>query len=132
MALPQTLAGISGFIIFIAVVLGITAADIFPEQTTNIQDTQTNMINVASSMTNGTQEPSTISSILGIVGLDAIYQYITNFLYIMGSFIVLFFQYLLMFLGIALLVPPEFYVFFAVMGMTSIIAILKLIFLSGD
>jgi len=133
MGLPQTLAGIAGFMIFIVVILGLTAPDIFPDQSANIVSTQNDITNAAKQVTNqSTGEQSLASEILGIAGLDGIYNYISNFLYIIGKFIVIFFQYLAMFLGIALILPPEFYVFFGIMGITTIVAIVKLIFLSGD
>jgi len=133
MGLPQTLAGIAGFMIFIVVILGLTAPDVFPDQSAEIVSTQQDITNAARQVTNqSTGEQSIASEILGIAGLDGIYNYISNFLYIIGKFIVIFFQYLAMFLGIALILPPEFYVFFGIMGITTIVAIVKLIFLSGD
>jgi len=126
MGLPQTLAGIAGFMIFIVVILGLTAPDIFSDQSADIVATQQDITNAAMHVTNQStgEQRSLVSEILGVAGLDGVY--------ILGKFIVIFFQYLAMFLGIALILPSEFYVFFGIMGITTIVSIVKLLFLSGD
>ena len=131
--LPNTLSGLAGFMIFVVVILGMTAPDLFPSEVEDIQNTQEDMRQTATHMTNTTSgEPSAVSDLLGLAGLDGIYNFITNYLYLMGQFIVLFFQYVAMFMGISLMIPTEFYVFFAIIGMSTIISIVKLIFLAGD
>ena len=131
--LPNTLSGLAGFIIFVVLVLGMTAPDLFPSHIEEITTTQNNIALTAGQITNNTaQGENIISDILGVAGLDGIYNIIFNILYITGAFVVLMFEYVTMFLGIALIVPTEFYVFFAIIGMSTIIALVKLIFLAGD
>jgi len=131
--LPNTLSGLAGFFVFVVVILGMTAPDLFPDEAAAIGETQANMVRTAASMTNTTtQEQGALAEALGLGGLEGIYNFVTNYLYLLGSFIVLFFQYLGMFIGIALIVPSEFYVFFGIISISTIIAVVKLIFLSGD
>jgi len=131
--LPNTLSGLAGFFIFVVVILGMTAPDMFPDEAGNIVETQTNIVTVATHITNAsTQEQSDLASALGLGGLEGIYHFVTNYLFLLGSFAILMFQYLGMFIGIAVIVPTEFHVFFGILSISTVIAIMKLIFLSGD
>lgn len=136
MGLPTTLAGISGFIIFIVFVVAISASDLYPAQSQIIVDSQNEFYDNLNRTTNITatpeESPGFWRTIFGLVGLDGIYVFITNFFSMLVSFIVLQVGYVFLFFGIAGTIPPEFYLLFAILGMSAIIAILKLIFMSGD
>ena len=135
MGLPGTLAGIVGMIIFIIFMIGISASDIFPDESQKVRIAQedfTNALNRSTSSVNSTSEVGFVSKLLGAVGLDGIYDFIRNFLSMLVAFIVMVVQYLLLFIGITTILPSEFYVFFALISSGLIIAIIKLVFLSGD
>lgn len=126
--IPNSLAGIIGFLIFVVLVLSMSAGDLFPDQTKGISDTQ-NRFNVnLNSTINSSVTPATDvwSSIANV------FDTITGFFGVIITFIEMIFQYFFFFIGISLLLPPEFYVFFAILSSGLIIAIIKLIFLSGD
>ena len=135
MGLPQSLAGIVGFLIFIIFIISISASDIYPDQTKSITDSQNNFINNFNKSVNTTATQGNIGfwgTVLGITGLDGIYNFITNFFSMIVSFIIMVGGYILLFFGIATTIPSDFYVFFALIGSGLIIAIVKLIFLNGD
>ena len=135
MSLPTTLAGIAGFLITVIFLIGISATDIFPDESQKIVHSQTDFTNAL----NQSVTPITTStdigffgSLLGVVGLDGIYDFIRNFLSLLVSFIVMIVSYLFLFIGIATILPTEFYLLFALIISGSIIAIVKLIFIAGD
>jgi purine-cytosine permease-like protein len=135
MGLPSTLGGIAGFIIAIIFLIGISATDLYPNQSKNIVTSQndfTRALNQSTQTVNSTSDVGFFGRILGVVGLDGIYDFIRNFLSMLVSFIVMMVQYVFMFIGIATILPTEFYLLFALMISGTIIALIKLIFLSGD
>lgn len=133
MGLPQSLAGIVGFLIFIIFIVSISASDIYPDQTKQITDSQNNFIaNFNNSVNTTAVNPGFWGTVLGLTGLDGIYNFITNFFSMIVSFVIMVGGYILLFFGIAATIPSDFYVFFALMGSGLIIAIVKLIFLNGD
>jgi len=135
MGLPQSLAGIVGFLIFIIFIVSISASDVYPDQTKQITDSQNNFIanfNKTVNTTASQENPGFWGTILGLTGLDGIYNFITNFFSMIVSFVIMVGGYILLFFGISTTIPSEFYVFFALLGSGLIIAVVKLIFLSGD
>lgn len=135
MGLPQSLAGIVGFLIFVIFIVSISASDVYPDETEKITDAQNNFIanfNNSVNATASSENQGFWSTILGFTGLDGIYNFITNFFSMIVSFIIMVGGYILLFFGIATTIPSDFYVFFALIGSGLIIAIVKLIFLNGD
>jgi hypothetical protein len=139
MGLPTTLAGIAGFLIFVVLIIGMSASDLYPNETAKIQQTQDNYLNALNISTN-TSAPAApasfwdnpIASVLNLVGLDGIYTAILNFFGMIITFIVMMVGSLFLFMGIASTIPAEVAVFFAIIASSAIIAIVKLIFLSGE
>ena len=135
MALPQTLAGLAGLMIACIFVIGMTASDIFPDESAKIVKSQIDFneaLNKSTNPTGAASEVSWFGKLLGLAGVDGIYDFIRNFFSMLVSFIVMIVQYVLLFVGIARILPTEFYLFFALMVSTGIILIVKLIFWSGD
>jgi hypothetical protein len=135
MGFPTTLAGIAGFLIACMFLIGISATDVFPDETQKIVHSQndfTNALNRSTAPVNTSSDVGFFGSLLGVVGLDGIYDFIRNFLSLLVSFIVMMVQYLLLFIGISTILPTEFYLFFALIISGTVIAIVKLIFIAGD
>jgi len=135
MGLPNTLAGIVGMLIFVIFIVAISASDIYPAETKSITTAQNTFINNFNKSVNSTasqENPGFWGTVLGITGLDGIYNFITNFFSMIVSFMIMVAGYILLFFGIAVSVPSDFYVFFALMGSGLIIAVLKLIFMNGE
>lgn len=135
MGLPNTLAGIVGFLIFIIFIVAISASDVYPSQIKTITDSQNNFIANFNNSVNATASGSNQGfwgTILGLAGLDGIYSFIVNFFSMIVSFVIMVGGYILLFFGIAVTIPSDFYVFFALMGSGLIIAIAKLIMLNGE
>jgi hypothetical protein len=133
MGLPNTLAGLVGIIIFIVFIVAISAPDVYPDQTAQITSSQTNFINnFNNSVNTSTPNPGFWGTILGLTGLDGIYNFITNFFSMIVSFVILVGGYILLLFGIATTIPSEFAVFFVLIASSGIIYVLKLIFMSGD
>lgn len=134
MGIPSTIGGISGFILAAIFIIGMSATDIFPDESQKLITSELEFANAL----NRTTSPGNVSDIgifdkiLGVVGLDGIYDFIRNFLSMLVAFIVLSVQALLLFVGIATILPIEFYLFFALMISATITALIKLIFFSGD
>jgi hypothetical protein len=135
MGLPSTLAGIAGFIIFVIFIIGISATDIYPDETSKIVTSHNNFragLNATLNATSSTQSENGFwQNIFGVTGLNGIYNFIVGFMSMVVSFIVMMTQYLLLFIGISATLPTEFYVLFALLMSSSIIAIVLLIFLNG-
>jgi len=135
MGLPQSLAGIVGFLIFIIFIVSISASDIYPDETKRITDAQNNFIANFNNSVNSSASSGN-SGFWGIImdftGLDGIYNFITNFFSMIVSFIIMVGGYILLFFGISTTIPSDFYVFFALIGSGLIIAIAKLIMLNGE
>lgn len=135
MGFPQTLSGIVGILIFVIFIVSISASDVYPDQTKKITGAQNNFIANFNSSVNTTataENPGFWGTILGFTGLDGIYNFITNFFSMIVSFVIMVGGYILLFFGIATTIPSDFYVLFALIGSGLIIAIVKLIFFSGD
>jgi hypothetical protein len=133
MGLPNTLAGLVGMIIFIVFIVSIAASDVYPDQTQGITSAQNNFINNLNSSVNTTVPNQGFwGTILGLTGLDGVYNFITNFFSMIVSFIILVGGYILLLFGIATTIPVEFAVFFVLIASSGIIYVLKLIFMSGD
>jgi hypothetical protein len=135
MGLPTTLGGISSFILAVIFIVGISASDIYPDESQALIHSQNdfqNALNQSVVETNSTTEVGFFGTLLGAVGLDGIYDFIRNFLSLLVSFIVMTVQGLFLFLGLATILPTEFYLFFALIASASIAAIVKLIFFAGD
>lgn len=135
MGLPTTLAGIAGFLIACIFLIGMTATDIFPDESQNIIHSQndfTQALNRSTAPINNSSDVGFFGSLLGVVGLDGIYDFIRNFLSLLVSFIVMIVSYLFLFIGIATILPTELYLLFALIISGGIIAIVKLIFIAGD
>ena len=135
MGLPVTLGGIAGFLIFVVVIIGMTAPDLYPDESQKIKDSQDIFIknlNSTINQTSTTQNQGFWLSILGIAGLDGIYNFIVNFFSMLISFIIMFVNYFLLFFGIAISLPSEFYILFILVSMSLIVAVIKLIFMAGD
>jgi hypothetical protein len=116
-------------------IIGLSATDLYPDESNKViasQNTFYSNLNSSTNSTTSTTAGGFWSSLFGIAGLDGIYNFIINFFSILISFIVMIVSYLLLLIGISTTLPKEFYVFFALMGSSMIIAIVKLIFLSGD
>jgi len=133
MGLPNSLSGMLGFLIFIVFIVAIAATDVYPDETQAITSAQNNFIaNFNNSVNTTAENPGFWGTVLGITGLDGIYNFITNFFSMIVSFVILVGGYLLLFFGISTALPTEFYVLFAIFGSSLIIGIVKLIFFSGD
>jgi len=133
MGLPTTLSGIVGFILFVIFLLSISVSDIYPDQTKSITDAQSNFLNTMNTTKNSTAtNPGFWGTVMGITGLDGIYNFITNFFSMIVSFMIMVIGYTGLFLLIPLTVPAEFLVIFIILVSYVIIAILKLIFLNGE
>jgi len=135
MGLPQSLAGIVGFLIFVIFIVSISASDVYPDQTQQITDAQNNFIanfNNSVNMSASNENQGFWGTLMGITGLDGIYNFITNFFSMIVSFVIMVGGYILLFFGIATTIPSDFYVFFALLGSGLIIAIAKLIMLNGE
>lgn len=135
MGLPTTLSGMIGFLIFIMFIIAISASDVYPDQTKQITDAQNNFIANFNSTINQTataDNPGFWGTVLGITGLDGIYNFITNFFSMIVSFVIMVGGYILLFFGVSTTLPKEVYVLFAIFGSSLIIGIVKLIFFSGD
>lgn len=135
MGLPTTLGGISSFILAVIFIVGISASDIYPDESQALIHSQNdfqNALNQSVVETNSTTEVGFFGTLLGAVGLDGIYDFIRNFLSLLVSFIVMTVQGLFLFLGLATILPTEFYLFFALIASASIAAIVKLILFAGD
>lgn len=135
MGLPNTLAGIIGVLIFIIFIVAISASDIYPADTARITNAQNNFIANFNNSVNATasqENPGFYRWVLGLTGLDGVYNFVTNFFSMIVSFVIMVGGYILLFFGIATSIPSDFYVFFALIGSGLIIAIVKLIFLNGD
>jgi hypothetical protein len=135
MGLPSTLGGIAGFLIAVIFILGISATDVFPDQSQHIKASQndfTSALNRSTAPINSSSDVGFFGKLLGSVGLDGIYDFIRNFLSLLVAFIVMIVSYLFLFVGISTILPSEFYLLFALLASASIIALIKLIFLSGD
>jgi len=129
MGLPSTLAGTVGFIVFVIFIVGIAATDIYPDQSKQAIERQTDFASklnaTVNSTTTGSQE-GFWNSIAGVANT------ILNFFGMIISFIGMVLAYELMFIGIAGTIPSEFLVLFALLQIGLVTAILKLIFMSGD
>jgi len=134
MGLPTTLGGIVGFMIATIFIISMSATDIFPDESQKLKTSQMDFANAL----NRTTSPGEVSQIgffermLGVVGLDGIYDFVRNFLSMLVSFIVMSVQGLFLFIGISAVLPMEFYLLFALIMSSLIVALIKLIFLSGD
>jgi hypothetical protein len=134
MGLPSTIGGISGFILAILFVVGMSATDIFPDESQKLKTSELDFANALNSTTSP-GDPSNIGffeRLLGVIGVDGIYDFIRNFLSMLVAFIVMSVQALFLFIGIATILPPEFYLFFALITSATITAIIKLVFFSGE
>jgi hypothetical protein len=123
MGIPSTLAGLIGFVVAVIFIIGMAATDIFPDNSRAIQNSNADLTHALNSTMNITQsEPGLLSSLLAV----------PSFLGVIIAFIVLMVQYVLLFVGIATILPTEFYLLFALIVIGSIVAIVKLVFMSGD
>ena len=135
MGLPTTLGGLAGFLIAVIFIIGIAATDVFPDESQKIVTSQNDFtiaMNRSTAPVNSSTDVGFFGKLLGVVGLDGIYDFIRNFLSLLIAFIVMVVSYLLLFMGIATILPTEFYLLFALIISASIIAIIKLIFIAGD
>lgn len=135
MGLPTTLSGMIGFIIFIIFIIAISASDVYPDETKSITDTQNRFLASMNKTTNSTataDNPGFWGTILGITGLDGIYNFITNFFSMLVSFMIMVIGYTGLFLLIPSTLPTEFLVIFVILASSIIIGILKLVFFNGD
>jgi len=134
MGMPSTIGGISGFILAVIFVIGMSASDIFPDESQKLKTSELDFANALNRTTSpgNTSDIGFFERILGVVGLDGIYDFIRNFLSMLVAFVVMSVQALFLFVGIATILPTEFYLFFALMTSATITAIIKLIFLAGD
>lgn len=135
MGFPTTLFGVFGFIVAVIFLVAISASDLFPAQIQPIKDSQTNFLNTVNNTANATINPTADTgfwgTVFGLTGLDGIYTFITNSFSMAISFMIMVIQYLLAFIGIAAIIPTEFYLLFLLMSMAGIVAIIKL-FLWGE
>jgi len=135
MGFPTTLFGVFGFIIAAIFLIAMSASDLYPDETKAIEDSQDAFINNLNRTANSTITPTADTgfwgTIFGLTGLDGIYTFVTNILSMGISFMIMIVQYILLFFGIAVSIPSEFYVLFILMGMSAIVAIIK-IFLWGE
>lgn len=134
MGLPTSLSGVVGFLIFIIFMIAISASDVYPDQTAKITSAQNNFIANFNNSVNATasnENPGFWGTVLGLTGLDGIYNFITNFFSMIVSFVIMVGGYILLFFGIATTLPSDFYILFAIFASNAIIAIVLLIFLSG-
>jgi Mg2+ and Co2+ transporter CorA len=128
MGLPTTLAGISGFLIFVVLILAISASDLYPDRTAGIRQNQAQFSTYLNATTNQTVSQGTDAW----SAITNVFNFITGVFGMIIVFISLEMQYALFFVGIAVILPPEFYVLFALVGSSIIISIIKLLFLAGD
>lgn len=135
MGFPTTLFGVFGFIIAVIFLIAISASDLYPDETNAIKDSQSAFLENLNKTANSSITPSADTgfwgTIFGLTGLDGIYTFITNILSMGVSFMIMIVQYILLFFGIATSIPSEFYLLFALMGLSAIVAIIK-IFLWGE
>ena len=128
MSLPTTLAGLSGFIIFIVFIVSMTATDIYPDETQNIIIKQNEFKDKVNITLNQTEE----SSVSNLFWPAKIYGYVTNGLSSLLSFVGMMLAMFLSMFGIAATLPLEFYGMFVILFSSLIVAIAKLLFFSGD
>jgi len=135
MGFPTTLFGVFGFIIAVIFLIAMSASDLYPDETNAIKDSQSvfieNLNKTANSSITPTADTGFWGTIFGLTGLEGIYTFVTNILSMGVSFMIMIVQYILLFFGIAVSIPGEFYLLFILMGMSAIVAIIK-IFLWGE
>lgn len=133
MGLPTTLAGTVGFIIFIVFIVAITVPNLNSQDAITIRNMQSGFNTNNTVNSTSTNQSSGFWSFLGeVTGLNGIYDYIIGFFQWGLNFIILALAYLGLFSHVFLTVPPVFYIIFLLIASGLIIAIAKLIFLSGD
>ena len=135
MGFPTTLFGVFGFIIATIFLIAMSASDLYPDETAAIESSQAEFIDNLNQTANSTVTPTAETgfwgTIFGLTGLEGIYTFVTNILSMGISFMIMIVQYILLFFGIAVSIPAEFYLLFVLMGMSAIVAIIKL-FLWGE
>jgi hypothetical protein len=128
MGLPTTLAGLAAFLIFVVLIVSMSASDLYPNQSNGIRATQERFDTYLNATTNQSVSQSTdVWS-----AITNVFNFITGIFGMILTFIAGMVQYVLFFLGIVRQLPPEFYILFAIIGSTSIVLIIKLIFLAGE
>lgn len=134
MGLPNTLAGITGFIAFIVVIVAMVVPSLPSSgNELNIATNEfKNQLNNSVNGSNGTVQTGFWAFVGNVTGTSGIYDFIIGFFQIQIAFIELALAYLDVYVDIVSTIPAPFYVFFLILFDSFIIAILKLIFLSGD
>jgi hypothetical protein len=133
--LPTTLAGMAGFIIFVAFLVGLTVPNLNSSDAENVKSLQTEFVSSMNQSTNHSTSTSG-SGFWGFVGVatgtNGIYDFIVGFFSMVISFMELVLAYLGIYVLLAGQLPVVFYVLFAVLTSSIIIGIIKLIFIRGD
>jgi len=133
MGLPSTMGGIVGFLIFVVLIIGMSANDLYPDETENVRlDQQEFRDSLNLTVNTSVNPPGFWNSLFGVFGLDGIYNFLIGVFGMVLSFIGLLMSLFLSFFGITTTLPGEFLVLFLVVGASTIIAIIKLLFLAGD
>lgn len=135
MGLPTTLSGMLGFIIFLIFVIALIAPQLHNADASRLNKAQNDFLKNMNSSVNSTStsENEGFWGLIGnATGLNGIYDFIVGFFQTAISFIILALAYFLAFIGISGIIPPVFYVFFAIFGAGAIVGIVKLIALRGD
>lgn len=133
MGLPTTLYGTLGFIIFVVFIVAITVPSLNNKDAETINTMQTELFKNDSVNSSSLNQSCGFSCFIGtITGLNGVYDWIIGFFQMIGKFITLAFAYVGIFTTVFLQIPPIFYIIFMLVSLSAIVAIVKLIFLSGD
>lgn len=132
MGLPTSLYGTLGFIIFVVFIVAITVPSINSKDADTIATLQNNALIHNNSVNSSVGQCGFTCFIGQVTGLGGIYDWIIGFFQMIADFITLALAYVGIFTNVFLTVPPVFYVIFLLVSLSAIVAIVKLIFLSGD
>lgn len=134
--LPTTLAGMTGFIIFVVFLTIMIVPNLNSQEAEHIKELQNDFngkMNSTTNLSNNPNVPAGFWSIIGnALGLTGIYDFIIGFFQIIVSFNILLLNYLGIFFSTIAGIPGEFSVIFVIMASSLVIGIIKLIFFSGD
>ncbi|MDD5407072.1 MAG: hypothetical protein PHE73_09065 [Sulfurovaceae bacterium] len=134
MSMPNTLAGIIGFVTFVGIMVALVVPSL-PTTGKQLDDATNTFSSKLNSTVNGSSS-GTASGFWGFIGeatgVNGVYDFIIGFFQIQIAFIELTLAYLGVYVDIVTTVPTPFYVLFLILFDSLIIGIIKLIFLSGD
>ena len=129
MGLPNTLAGNIGLIVFVVFILAYAGQDLFPGETQGLRNSQ---MQFRTDMNTSLNTSIPVASQEGFwAALAGVGNAILNFFSMIVSFIIMIINYEVFFLGIAGLVPAEFYILFFLLQISTMVSIILLIALAG-